>query len=120
MKLKNFKIVYLAHPFTSNPKANLYRVNLIAQRIIQLSKEDLFPYFYTPVVPHLMLTVFNEEVNQDIRPITEALSSRLVQACDELWVVSPEISSGMKIEISVAESIKIPVRNWPELTKYFS
>jgi len=69
------------------------------------------------LAPHLLLSVFNEEVNREIRPITEALSTALLQACDELWVVAPKISSGMQLEIQVASDAGIPIKRWPEILR---
>ena len=113
----NLVIVYLAHPFTGNMQANLRRVEKIAQNIITLSLKGSFSHFYAPLIPHFLFSVFNEERNPEIRPITEALSSRLVQTCDELWIVSYQISRGMQLEIQAANDAGIPIKKWPEILK---
>lgn len=110
-------IVYLAHPFTGNPKENIQRVTQIAERIVESSKNRLFPCFYAPLVPHLVLSPYNEANMRDVRTVTEAVSSALVRACDELWVVSPILSAGMKMEIKVAETAGIPILEWVEVIR---
>ncbi len=115
--MDSLRIVYLAHPFKQDPIQNTQRVKLISQTILKLSEERAFSCFYAPLVPHLLLSVFNEEVNREIRPITEALSTALVRACDELWVVAPKISSGMRLEIQAAGDAGIPIKKWSEVLR---
>lgn len=110
-------VVYLAHPFTGNPKENVRRSIRIAERIVESSQNDSFPCFYAPLVPHQVLSFYNEENRPGIRSVTEAVSSALVRACDELWVVSPVLSAGMRMEIEVAEAAGIPVREWTDIVK---
>ncbi len=117
MVIDNLRIVYLAHPFKENPAQNIQRVNLIAQTILKLSEKRAFSYFYAPLVSHLLLTVFKEEVNLKIRPVTEAISTALVRACNELWIAAPRISSGMQLEIKVASDAGIPIKKWSEFLK---
>lgn len=115
--IDKFLFVYLAHPFTGNTTENVRRTTRIAELIIESSQNGLFPYFYAPLVPHQVLSFYNEETRPDIRSVTEAVSSALVRACGELWVVSPILSAGMKMEIGVAEDAGIPVREWADIVK---
>lgn len=108
-------VVYLAHPFTGNHKQNVRRVTQIAKQIINASEKGTTSSFYAPLVPHLLLSTYSEDTNPSIRKITEALSTTLVRASDELWVVSPTISPGMKLEIETAVNAGVPVRQWTEV-----
>ncbi len=110
-------VIYLAHPFTGNPLENVQNVTRIARYIIHLSENGHLPHFYAPLVPHLALSVYAEDNNPKIRSTTEALSQAMVCACDELWIVSPTISSGMRLEIATAKKEGIPVRKWTELAQ---
>lgn len=62
-----------------------------------------------PIAPHLYYPQF---LNDD-EPIERALGMELgIQAlrnCDELWIISPRISSGMSAEIKEAQKCGIPV-----------
>ena len=108
-------LVYLAHPFTGDPAGNLDRVTRLARRIIDLSMHGSLAHRYAPIVPHLLLSVFAEDSTPHLRPITEIISARLVECCDELWVLSHTVSAGMRLEISAANSAGIPVVPWSEL-----
>lgn len=110
-------VVYLAHPFSASPVENVERVTQIARGIIQYSQRKNCSTFYTPIVPHVLLSVYAEETNPDIRHITEELSSALVRASDELWIVSDQLSAGMKLEIEAARANGIRVREWSEVLK---
>lgn len=110
-------VVYLAHPFTGDHKQNVRRVTQIAKDIIIASEKGATSSFYAPLVPHLLLSPYSEEINPKIRKITEALSAALVRTSDELWVVSPTISAGMKLEIEAADAAGLPVRQWFEVIK---
>ena len=110
-------VVYLAHPFSGNPKENVQKVTRIAQKIIRFSVEGNSTHFFAPVVPHLPLSIYNEEDNPQIRVVTERVSTTMVGACDEVWVVSNHLSEGMKLEIAAAMNADIPVRKWSEIVK---
>ncbi len=110
-------VVYLAHPFTGNPKKNVRRVTEIAKQIIGASEKGTASFFYAPLVPHLLLSPYSEEMNPNVRRITEVLSTILVRASDELWVVSPQTSPGMTLEIQIATAAGIPVLRWPEVLR---
>jgi hypothetical protein len=108
-------VVYLAHPFASDPVRNLNRVTRMARLLVKLSLAGTLPKFYAPFVPHLALSVYDEDASPSIRPITEALSVRLVQSCDELWLASEVISAGMQLEIAAAEQCGMPILGWTDI-----
>lgn len=115
MPERQFVVVYLAHPFTGDPKGNLARVNCIARAIIDCCQHS--SRIYLPLVPHLALSVYDEESKPTLRAATEALSCRLARASDELWVVSPRISKGMHLEIRTARASGLRVRQWHQVLR---
>jgi hypothetical protein len=115
--VRRIKIAYLAHPFSGDPENNLLRVKNIARQLVQKLSNKTLECHYVPFVPHLLLSVFDEENNPDIRSVTEKLSSTFVQMCDELWIASPVISFGMNLEIATAQQNKIPIRDWHEVSR---
>ncbi|MBU1355374.1 MAG: hypothetical protein KJ620_02295 [Candidatus Edwardsbacteria bacterium] len=111
---KEIKYIYLAHPFTDNYEYNIKRVTAIANAIVKHSIDNP-DCFFAPIVPHLILSVFNEEKDNSVRSYTEEISKNLVLFCDELWLVSDIISKGMQLEIQSAQENTIPIRKWSEI-----
>ena len=63
-------LVYLAHPFSDNMKMNIARVNEIAEKIIEYSIEREDNYFWAPIVPHNILSIYQENINKNIGHIS--------------------------------------------------
>ena len=118
MKNNKFKLVYLAHPFISAPQKNFRKINAIARKIIKIQLNYRKRIKYVPFVPHNILSVFTEQENPALRPITENLSCRLVSFCDELWICSPIISAGMQLEIKEAKQRKIKIVSYRKPDKF--
>lgn len=113
------KLVYLAHPYISDPQNNVELVNKIAKKIISAQIVPSGNMEYIPFVPHNVLSVFSESDNPQVRGITEELSRRMVTFCAELWICAPTISEGMAIEIEVAKEIQIPIIPYKDLKEKF-
>jgi hypothetical protein len=69
---------------------------------------------YMPIVPHLYFPQFLDENDpfERIRGIEYGIE--LMKDCDLLWLLGPEITSGMEYELEVAKEIRIPVRMYDE------
>jgi len=117
MSTSDVVLVYLAHPFASDPIGNVERVRQIARLIVRLSLQKALPRLYAPVTPHLILSVYDEDQDGSIRQITEKVSQRVVSTCDELWLVSPHISAGMHLEIKAAQNARIPILDWAAVAR---
>jgi hypothetical protein len=117
MSTDNVTLVFLAHPFANDPVRNVERVVRIARLIVRLSLDKALPKVCAPVVPHLALSVYDEDQNGLVRPITEIVSQRIVSACDELWLVSPQTSAGMRLEMEAARVAGIPVLGWADVVR---
>lgn len=113
------KFVYLAHPFISNPKFNIQRINEIAKIIVHVQMKQVGTVEHIPLVPHNLLSVFSEEQNPNLRPITEEVSQRLIAFADELWLCSSVISKGMTLEIEAAKRKRIPIISYQDLLRSF-
>ncbi|MBR2282836.1 MAG: DUF4406 domain-containing protein [Ruminococcus sp.] len=62
-----------------------------------------------PVAPHVYFTQFlNDEIAFE-RKLGMDLGLELLRACDELWIISPRISSGMSAEIKEARKCGIRI-----------
>lgn len=62
-----------------------------------------------PVAPHLFYPQFLDDNDPTERVLGMELGLKALQSCDELWIISPRISSGMSTEIKTAKQLGIPV-----------
>lgn len=62
-----------------------------------------------PVAPHLFYPQFLNDDDEVERALGMELGLKALRSCDELWIISPRISSGMSAEIKEAQQCGIPV-----------
>lgn len=64
---------------------------------------------HLPFAPHLFFPQFLSEDIKRERDDRIKLGLKILEMCDEIWVIGDEISSGMGIEIGFAEGNGIPI-----------
>lgn len=64
---------------------------------------------FIPVAPHIYFPQFLSDDVDSERSIGMNMGLELLRNCDELWIISPRISSGMSAEIKEAQKCGIPV-----------
>ncbi|MDP1826633.1 MAG: 3'-5' exonuclease [Archangium sp.] len=94
------KRVYVCHPFSDGPAANIGRVQRISRGLIG---EGVLP-----IAPHLYLPQLVDEATQRERALNLCLE--LLDTCDEVRVFGGRISQGMERELQHAARRGIPVR----------
>ena len=94
------KRVYVCHPFSDGPAANIGRVQRISRGLIG---EGVLP-----IAPHLYLPQLVDEATQRERALDLCLE--LLDTCDEVRVFGGRISQGMERELQHAARHGIPVR----------
>ena len=94
------KRVYVCHPFSDGPAANIGRVQRISRALIA---EGVLP-----IAPHLYLPQLVDEATQRERALN--LCIELLSTCDEVRVFGGRISPGMERELQHASRVGIPVR----------
>lgn len=103
--------VYICSPFRpTNPNPILAANELIDN--LKLAKDACtFAALRgcDPVAPHLFYPQFLNDNDSTERALGMELGIKAVRACDELWIISPRISSGMSAEIKTAKQLGIPV-----------
>lgn len=62
-----------------------------------------------PVAPHLCYPQFLNDDDEYERQLGVELGLKALRSCDELWIISPRISSGMSAEIKEAQKCGIKV-----------
>ena len=63
-----------------------------------------------PVAPHIYLTQFLDDREEDDRNLALATDRLLVGECNQLWVFGERVSDGMAAEISEAARLGLPIR----------
>ena len=67
---------------------------------------------YMPMAPHLFFPQFLSESDENEREIGIRYGLEWLSQCDELWVIGPRITEGMRREIQVAEELGLPIRQF--------
>ena len=62
-----------------------------------------------PVAPHLFYPQFLDDSDPTEYALGMELGLKVLRSCDELWIITPRISSGMSAEIKEAQKCGIPV-----------
>lgn len=94
------KRVYVCHPFSDGPAANIGRVQRISRSLLT---EGVLP-----IAPQLYLPQLIDEATQRERALS--LCNELLGTCDEVRVFGGHISPGMERELQHATRVGIPVR----------
>jgi DNA polymerase-3 subunit epsilon len=94
------KRVYVCHPFSEGPSANIGRIHRISRGLLA---EGVLP-----IAPQLYLPQLVDEATQRERALN--LCIELLNACDEVRVFGSRISPGMERELQHATRVGIPVR----------
>lgn len=98
------KIVYICHPYSDDPGGNREKVARICERIVDLvSCNDV-----VPIPVHLYMHQFMDEPAHSDMVLEMCL--KIVDVCNEVWVIGNKISDGMREEINRAVYRKIPLR----------
>ena len=130
----NMKRVYICHPFANNPEGNIEKVRAIVEDLGKLENEDLnkgdesfnnlkdsvFGEYasilgssctFKSVLPLSAFTSFPASMSEPVvtRRVAMLHCLNLLSGCDELWVYSRDVSSGMSEEIEYASRNNIPV-----------
>lgn len=64
---------------------------------------------FIPVAPHLYFPQFLSDDVDSERSMGINMGLELLRVCEELWIISPRISTGMSAEIKEAKQCGIPV-----------
>ncbi|NLK53201.1 MAG: DUF4406 domain-containing protein [Syntrophomonadaceae bacterium] len=95
-------IVYICSPFAGDIKRNIERARGYCRLAVSQG--------YIPLAPHLHYPQFMDDGDPAQRKLGLWFALILLAKCDELWVFSERISSGMSAEITKAERRGMPIR----------
>ena len=102
---RSFTLVYVCHPYSSDPEGNRKKVAAICQTITE-SRKDVIP-----LAPQLfMRDIMPDEMNRQEHVM--AMCCDLIRSCDEVWWYGGE-SPGCLKEVAFAGDIgKTVVKRW--------
>jgi hypothetical protein len=92
--------VYTCHRFSSDQAGAAKALRRICREIVEEGA--------LPIAPQLLLPQFLSEDTE--RDLAMRLCQEMLRECDEVRVFGRELTPGMRIEISFAELLGIPVR----------
>lgn len=63
-----------------------------------------------PLAPHLLFPQFMDDADVDERELAMFFNRILLSHCEAMWVYTPRVSAGMRIEIEWAHINDLPIR----------
>ena len=106
------KKVYICSPYRPVTIDPILRANELIDNL-RLAKDACTFAAYRgcePIAPHLYYPQFLNDDDAEERELGMLLGLKALRTCDELWIVSLRISSGMSAEIKEAQKCGIPVK----------
>jgi len=100
------KKIFVCSPYRGDTEKNTKRAAQAAKILCECG--------YMPIVPHLYFPNFLKEEDQHERLRGIELGIELMKDCHKIWLLGPEITSGMEYELEVAKKFKIPVAMYDE------
>lgn len=94
-------LVYICAPFSGDVEANKKKATAFAEYAYQNGG--------IPVTPHLLFPFINDESKQE-RELARHMDLVLMGKCQEVWVLSERITTGMSAEIEKAQRRRQTVR----------
>ena len=94
-------LVYICAPFSGDVEANKKKATVFAEYAYQ--NECI------PITPHLLFPFMNDENKQE-RELALHMDLILMGKCQEVWVLSENITAGMSAEIEKAQRRRQTVR----------
>ncbi len=109
--MKKQKHVYICSPLRPVSTDPILRANELIDNLKLAKDACTFAALRgcDPVAPHLFYPQFLDDNDPTERALGMELGLKALRSCDELWILTPRISSGMSAEIKEAQKCGIPV-----------
>ncbi len=109
--MKDQKHVYICSPLRPVSTDPILRANELIDNLKLAKDACTFAALRgcDPVAPHLFYPQFLDDNDPTERALGMELGLKALRSCDELWIITPRISSGMSAEIKEAQKCGIPV-----------
>lgn len=95
-------LVYICSPYSGNTETNVeiareFCAVAVKRRVI-------------PLAPHLLFPQFMDDTDPDARELAMFFNRVLLSKCEQIWVYTPQVSTGMRLEIEWAQQMEVPIR----------
>ncbi len=109
--MKSKKNVYICSPLRPVSTDPILRANELIDNLKLAKDACTFAAIRScePIAPHLYYPQFLNDDDKYERALGMELGIKALRSCDELWIMSCRISSGMSAEIKTAKQFGIPV-----------
>lgn len=94
------KTVYICSPFRGDEETNIANARLYSQHAVSCGA--------IPIAVHLLFPQFLDDSDPKQRKIGINMGLEILEKCDEMWVFG-EPTSGMKLEMTEAKKLQIPI-----------
>ncbi|WFN90848.1 DUF4406 domain-containing protein [Arcanobacterium wilhelmae] len=95
-------LVYICSPYSGDTVANVEVARRICAHAVEAKK--------IPLAPHLLFPQFMNDENPDERELAMFFNRVLLSHCEAVWVYTPRVSAGMRLEIDWAHALELPIR----------
>ena len=108
----NRPLVYICSPYRPVLSDPILRANELVDNLKLARDACTLAVFrgYEPIAPHLYYPQFLNDEDENERALGMELGMKALERCQEVWIVSLRISSGMSAEIRKAKELSIPVK----------
>ncbi|WP_036916776.1 DUF4406 domain-containing protein [Propionimicrobium sp. BV2F7] len=107
----NRPLTYICSPYSGDAKTNAKIARDLSAYAVQCRR--------IPLAPHLLFPQFMDDTNPVERETAMWFNRVLLTRCDSMWVYTPRVSKGMRLEIDWAHQLVIPIayldRNFEEV-----
>ena len=105
-------LVYICSPYRPVLSDSILRANELVDNLKLARDACTLAVFrgYESIAPHLYYPQFLNDEDENERALGMELGMKALERCQEVWIVSLRISSGMSAEIRKAQKLGIPVK----------
>ena len=110
-RLIAYSRVYICSPYRPTSLNPILAANELIENLRLARDAAAYAAFRgcEPITPHLYYPQFLDDADEVERALGMELGLKALRSCDELWIVSNRISSGMSAEIKEAQKCGITV-----------
>ncbi|XCB30430.1 DUF4406 domain-containing protein [Arcanobacterium hippocoleae] len=95
-------LVYICSPYSGDVAANVELARAFCAHAVTCHK--------IPLAPHLLFPQFMDDSDPFERELAMFFNRILLSKCEAVWVYTPRVSPGMKIEIGWAHQLDLPIK----------
>lgn len=94
-------LTYICSPYSGDVEANVKIAQDLSAYAVQCRK--------IPLAPHLLFPQFMNDGDVWERELAMHFNHVLLSKCEAVWVYTPKVSRGMRLEIEWARQLELPI-----------